>query len=82
MQYKKPVCYTLRLRVDPVAQLARLYITGFKFMANEQFRMEKKNWEHQYALISHAMLGEGGRSDCGAYPKPRRIVFVVLDREV
>ena len=31
--------------------------TGFKFMANKQFRMEK-NWEHQYALISHTMLSK------------------------
>ena len=31
--------------------------TGFKFMANKQFRMEK-NWEHQCALISHTMFSK------------------------
>ena len=30
--------------------------TGFQFMANKQLRMEKKDWEHQCALISHTML--------------------------
>ena len=32
--------------------------TGFKFMANKQFRMKKKNWEHRFALISHTMLSK------------------------
>ena len=30
--------------------------TGFQFIANKQFSMEKKDWEHQFVLISQNIL--------------------------
>ena len=38
--------------------MTEVLITGFEFMANKQFRMGGKNWEHQCALIFHTMLSK------------------------